>query len=447
MTRHLSRLSLPQVGDPQVLAILQKEAQLRPHWADVQNRWGLHQFSRGQWKEARAAFERALEQNPYYAWASLNLAATLWMMGDRQAAWKRHAKTQDMQPGKALTAAWMYLLEGELDEAEAQIERVTEGNQERPDVLWFKTALAEARGEDASRSWHLLLSDPLIIDDPDCITGLKEEDDPGCGLFPGFHDYWTGVSTIQARLGRFGEAGVAARRAYIFLSQPAGFLNQMAYLHSMQGNDERAVEVYRQCVEVCPTDVKAPQELARYYFSQDDLDQAQYYMRIALDRGPNYADLQREMAQLEAASGRDEEALEWVRKALSINPNFRTAQLEEAYYLFCLSRWEEAAQAYRRAVEFQLHSSDVYLHLGRCYEHLGEAGKAEQAYKNSIKLNEQEAVAYYRLSILYRDEDKPEMAEDTWRAYEKLASSPSLKLPPDAGYFQDDEQPLADAAA
>ncbi len=74
------------VLDPDLVRLLDDEAERHPEWPDVQNRLGLSLFARGRLTEAESRFERCLEMNPRYAWATLNLAQCLAVSGKTERA-------------------------------------------------------------------------------------------------------------------------------------------------------------------------------------------------------------------------------------------------------------------------------------------------------------------------------------------------------------------------
>lgn len=86
--------------------LLQDVVRARPRYADVHNLLGLLYFQRGALEQAAASFRRALDVNPAYTEASLNLAVTLNELGryeqaDRvvvQAAKAVGTGSQDLDP-------------------------------------------------------------------------------------------------------------------------------------------------------------------------------------------------------------------------------------------------------------------------------------------------------------------------------------------------------------
>jgi len=407
---------------------IEKAARSHPEWPDVQNRLGLLLAARGRLDEALGVFDRTLEIHPRYAWASLNLAATLALQSRFREAKDVLQAVGDPAPGsRAVSEGWVAVLEGRGEVEASILNRLRRERRDRPDVLWLVAALRETSdSKTAAASWQ------RVVESPDLAPGYTEVDrlrtprSPRAirsGLFPGFHELWIAAGEILIRCGQRDAAESALRTAYLYWSERGRHLLHRGRLAELAGEPCRAADFYTLAMDAAPDDPAAPAALAAVCAKKGDLERAAALLRMALERGPGYADLHRRLGTIESARGNLENALAAFQRALEVNPLFAAARLDAAHVLFRMGRWADALDAFERSASAGLRSPDMLVQLGRCREELGMAAEAEATYREVIAMNPKEAGAFYRLGILYRNLGRREAAKEAWRHYLALTES------------------------
>ncbi len=413
--------------DPDLVRLLDDEAERHPEWPDVQNRLGLSLFARGRLTEAESRFERCLEMNPRYAWATLNLAQCLAVSGKSERARAVAAGAPDPSPGgAAFVRAFVELAAGCFEAAEAHLTDLPTPLSRRADFVRLRAALVRPR--DAAAADALLAEARL---DPEVASfDIAPWDEPGTGpsalltLVPGMHQLWFEVSMLEARMGHPAQAELSAVRGYLHWSDLGLLLNQQGLLASLAEDEAASVAAFERATEVSPRDPRPHVSLMYYWSAAGELERAFVSLRAAIERAPGWADLHHQMGLLARARDDAENALASFLRAIEINPKYRLARLDVAASLSALGRWEEARTAYLDVLATGLVSSDIYLHLGEAEAGAGDIQAAERCFQDALKLNPGEALAYYRLGNLYRDHGDRVGAQRAWKRFLKLTGDP-----------------------
>jgi tetratricopeptide (TPR) repeat protein len=427
--------------DPDLVRLLEDEGERHPEWPDVQNRLGLSLFARGRLSEAESRFQRCLEMNPRYAWATLNLAQCLAVSGKSDRARAVVADSQDPSPGAAaFVRAFVELAAGRFEDAEASLAELSPSLSRRADFLRLRAALIRHR--DPATADALLAE--ARLDAETAAFDIAPWDAPDTGpsallsLVPGMHQLWFEVSMLEARIGHPAQAEVSAVRAYLHWADLGLLLNQQGVLASLRNDDAQSVKSFERAAEVSPRDPRPHVSLMYHWSAAGELERAAASLRSAIERAPGWADLHHQMGLLARARDDAENALASFRRALDINPKYRLAHLDVAASLSALGRWGEALTAYREVLSTGLVSSDIYLHLGEAEARTGDVKAAERCYQDALKLNPGEALAHYRLGNLYREHGDRAGAKRAWKRFLKLTSDPDQAAVVEA-LLQDDE--------
>ena len=112
---------------------------------------------------------------------------------------------------------------------------------------------------------------------------------------------------------------------------------QEAYRHQMQGELERAIELYQRSIEVCPT-AEAHTYLGWTYSFQGRLDEATQECLRAIDVDPDFGNPYNDIGAYLIELGRDEEARVEFERAASLTQNSRERALLLERSADCASR-------------------------------------------------------------------------------------------------------------
>jgi len=170
----------------------------------IQNGLGLACAAKGEWKDAIAAFRKALELNPYYVDAKNALGYALIMSGDREGGKKElvAAFSDAMNPAPEISAHNLgraYLEEKNYAEA----------------VNWLRTSLNRNR---AYSDAYLLLAETLVASDQ--VEAAVVELEKGVKQVPADAGLQLGLGKAYYKVGRFSDA--RARLEEALQLDPAG---------------------------------------------------------------------------------------------------------------------------------------------------------------------------------------------------------------------------------
>ena len=135
---------------------------------------------------------------------------------------------------------------------------------------------------------------------------------------------------------------------------------QEAYRHQMQGELERAIELYRRSIEVCPT-AEAHTYLGWTYSFQGRLDEATQECLRAIDVDPDFGNPYNDIGCYLMQQGKLDEAVPWLERAKQAKRyeprQFPYMNLGRIYLR--QGRWSEALREFQAAV--RLAPDDVEL--------------------------------------------------------------------------------------
>ena len=151
--------------------------------------------------------------------------------------------------------------------------------------------------------------------------------------------------------------------------QQAWELLQQAYRAQMEGELDRAVELYKTSLEVCPT-AEAHTFLGWTYHFQ----------------------------------GKVEAAIAECKLAIEVDPDFGNPYNDIGSYLIALDRCDEAIPWLERAIEAPRYEPRHFPHfnLGRAYLAKGEINRARKCFQESLRIEPEYALARQAIENLRR---------------------------------------------
>jgi TolB-like protein/Tfp pilus assembly protein PilF len=211
------------------------------------------------------------------------------------------------------------------------------------------------------------------------------------------------ANNLELRLTEVTVASLSERRS---TSEQAYASYLVARHHQQQRNkqdNERAIELYRQAINLDPRFALAQVGLAYAYLNQryfnarpiaDIARDARPLLERAAQEAPRLADVYVVRGALETELLQNDAALRDLHHAESLNPNSREAASELGFYYLVNGQPRDALRYYSRAAE--LDPLDYNLAAQRCtaFADLGEYGGAVAACDRSRSLNPQSARPY-----------------------------------------------------
>ncbi len=136
------------------------------------------------------------------------------------------------------------------------------------------------------------------------------------------------------------------------MKKEARKLLEEAYNLHLRGDVDRAIELYRQSIEIEPT-AKAYTFLGWAYSMKGDYEKAIEACRRAIDLDPEYGNPYNDIGAYLIELGRAEEAIPWLKRALAVRnfevPHFAHLNMARAY--LALGRFFEALESANRALD------------------------------------------------------------------------------------------------
>jgi tetratricopeptide (TPR) repeat protein len=168
-------------------------------------------------------------------------------------------------------------------------------------------------------------------------------------------------------------------------------LRIMGFVYSSQGNREKMVECWRQCVEIRPNRADVHDQLARYEFQNQSYEAAIKHWQRALAIDAKFSGAHRQIGETLVHLGKPEDAKADLKLATEIDPNDSEAcfLLGEVHYQ--LREFQEAKQNYVRATELKpTHKQAYYGLIKTC----GQLGERDEATKYSQKFQQLQSATY-----------------------------------------------------
>ncbi len=363
---------LAQGAPTEALDRLEQARALAPEHASVNFQLGRVYEALSRWEEARAAYERArdLDAQPSRAPAAFNETI-------RQVAAQTGTLLVDVEHDFA--AASGHGLTG-LDLIEDYVHPTPRGHRLIALSIW----------KALNRSG--LLGEPR---DPDDAAFWEAAGPP-----PGRE-----AAVFDARAG---SAEDAARRA--------GFLYNMALVLSHQGLTRRAMETYRDCLEIAPRHYVAAYNLGRLLFYQEEYAEAAAQFSAALAVEPRHLDSILGLGMAEARMGQSDAAAETFREATRVDPGSAEAWNGLGYALELSGRRDEATSAYEDALRRDPRYVPALTNLGvTLAAQQGRAAKGIALLRDSLALNHDQPRARYALAEALVAEGELDEAESHYR--------------------------------
>ena len=260
--------------------------------------------------------------------------------------------------GRAITAARVYLEQGNLRSAEAQLEEALRQDPEDPEAYYW---LGEVYGR--MGRWEDMVG---------ALRKAEEVDTRGWGRRAGElrRRYWIQVNNLgvdRARRGDMGGAEEAFRDAITIDSTIVDAYKNLGFCRYRSGDIDGAIRAYERASSVAPEDVDV-------------------WARLGL---------------LRLRKGDYERAVEEIRRGVRLRPSDPKLWAFLASACGRAGMIEEAIEAYKRASELDPNDPDVWYNLGVLYGQNGKYDKAARCYEEVLKLSPQDEEARMSLAELY----------------------------------------------
>jgi tetratricopeptide (TPR) repeat protein len=316
-----------------ILDEVEKEVQIHPHYADLQNQFALLLMVEGEMEKAESHFLKALHLNPKYREAILNLGFLYremrrWREAEEifLAEVKRHPKDGFIHHVLGI----LYLKTGRVSQAIAHIHKAIQYHATYRDYyekkkVWQRgTVRLDRKAERALK--NIALNYP----------------------YAQLHNF---IGLYLAKQGRPKHAVKELRKAARLKPNEFIFHANLGTVYFYQGVYPKAIQEFQKALKMDPSYGMGYANLSYVYGLMRRTREALRHMKKAVQMNPQYADLHYNLALLYSDRRRYEEAAIELKKALRINPNYLLARINLGVLYEDQKRWKGARREYRRILQ------------------------------------------------------------------------------------------------
>lgn len=193
------------------------------------------------------------------------------------------------------------------------------------------------------------------------------------------------------------------------------------------GRIDEAEAVFRQLLEVDPSDAEALHFFGVLSFRRSRPVDAERHFRAALEARPGWAKAWHSLGGALQAQGKLEDAASACEKAVELDPDAAEFHYSLGLVFHALRRLPEAAEALRRATGAAPEFADGFSALGAVLRDMSLDIDAEAACQRAIEIDPGHAEAHNNLGNVRRRLGRPADAEAAYRR--------AIELRPDTGLF------------
>jgi tetratricopeptide (TPR) repeat protein len=187
------------------------------------------------------------------------------------------------------------------------------------------------------------------------------------------------------------------------LQQPklAEELCRKGYSFSMNGEDQKAVEFFKEAIEKDPKNSMAWNGLGYCLIGMNDPQDAINAYQQAIKTNPTDATLYYTLGNYYIKLGRQQEAIECFQQVIRINPAFEPAHFKLGIIYTQLGRLDEGKKAFEEVIKLNPDAAPAYFNIGLAYAKLGRYQDAINAQKEVLRIKPDFAPAHDNLGLVY----------------------------------------------
>lgn len=199
-------------------------------------------------------------------------------------------------------------------------------------------------------------------------------------------DHFTGAYVEKGKLlqkmGRLNEA-IEHYEIALQLDDPSAYLlTQIANCHMTLGNDQLALQFFKNGINEDPSNEKAWIGIIDFFIARKNLIKANYYCKKALQINENYLSYWKRSAQLNKALKAYEEADIAFQNTIELGNYELSTWTEWMETLILLNEWEKACKIGQQAKEFYPDEVAFDFKLAGCYAAMGKAIERDYFLQN-----------------------------------------------------------------
>jgi tetratricopeptide (TPR) repeat protein len=437
------------------------------------NLLGIYQTQTGQYEEARRSFEKAIELDPKYAPAHVNMGKVQVALGLDAAALKEFQAAIAIAPNDPLALRTLGMIYGRQARFGLAAQYLGRAQELAPGDREISLALAEAQISSGKKAQARRLIAALAKAGQLGPKGREtlgllwlDNGEPQDAVDLVHHDpalsaefYKLGYEKAEAEFdaGRYPETRKILETSRNLQTPDAAFHDLLGSVYYAIDDPKKASDEFQESVRREPDDpehyfklgmlflkhrtpdpaiyvyetaLKSWPDLPRlwvglglsYYFASR-LPAAEQALRKALDLDPQSPVASVVLGDLLEQEGRVGDALEVFRKAIQVHPDLYMAY----YYYGKLASKQghensaDAIEKLRKAINLNPSFPEAHYELGKALAQAGETSEAIQQLNKSLELNPEMAQSHYQLVLIYKKLDDPARASEQLRLFEETS--------------------------
>ena len=195
----------------------------------------------------------------------------------------------------------------------------------------------------------------------------------------------------------------------------AAELCRIGFQFSIQGEDKKALQYYKEATEKDPSDPTTWYGLGYCYAGLDNTDEAIRAYKKAIQRTPGNALGHYNLASYYDQIGRSEEAIDSYKRVIQINPHFRKAYFNLGMLYRRLGLLNESKQTLMELTRIDPDHAPAHFFIGMASGNLGHYNEAIGAHYQVLRINPSHAPSYYQLGLLYSKMGKSTNEMDAYK--------------------------------
>ena len=178
-------------------------------------------------------------------------------------------------------------------------------------------------------------------------------------------------------------------------------LCRQGYSFSINGDDQKALELFKEAIEQDPENVMAWNGLGSCQVGLNRPAAAIESYKQAIKINPDDADMHYVLGNYYAKLGRHQEAIESYTQVIRINPDFESAYFKLGLIYAQLGRLNEGKNAFETVIRLNPNAAPAHFNIGLAYTELGRYKEAIKAHQEVLRITPEFAPAHNNLGVVY----------------------------------------------